>query len=99
MTSPPTSREAPTAPPACEFCMPTTLVHGAGVAGEVGERAKSLSATRVLTVSDPGVSSSGLLDGRGGRSAPEKLSHVRSINDISLSPVLLSPKGAHVSPA
>jgi alcohol dehydrogenase len=44
-----------------EFRMPTTLIHGVGVAAQAGQRAKELGATRVLLVSDAGVAGCGLL--------------------------------------
>jgi len=44
-----------------EFRMPTTLIHGVGVAAQAGQRAKELGATRVLLVSDAGVVEAGLL--------------------------------------
>jgi len=61
MTSPATPQGAAPTPAAYEFRMPTTLIHGVGVATQAGQRAKELGATRVLLVSDAGVARAGLL--------------------------------------
>jgi len=61
MTSPATPRAAVATPAAFEFRMPTTLIHGVGVAAQAGQQAKELGATRVLLVSDAGVAGAGLL--------------------------------------
>jgi alcohol dehydrogenase class IV len=61
MTSPAPRQAAVATPAAFEFRLPTTLVHGVGVAAQAGQRAKELGATRVLLVSDAGVAAAGLL--------------------------------------
>jgi len=43
-----------------EFCMPTHVFFGRGVAGQAGARAAGLGLRRVLLVTDPGVQAAGL---------------------------------------
>jgi alcohol dehydrogenase class IV len=61
MTSAATPQRAAATAAAYEFRMPTTLIHGVGVATQAGQRAKELGASRVLLVSDAGVARAGLL--------------------------------------